>query len=94
LLQRGQISDHNVVAAQAAIIPQAGRSGIASKRTFRNNPAKILRATHSPKLRLLTAHPIDRPASLHVMFACCVEASQRTVIALLETCQITATTRG
>jgi hypothetical protein len=42
----------------------------------------------------LTIHPVDRATGLHVMFACCVEASQRTVIALLETCQITATTRG
>jgi hypothetical protein len=57
LLQRGQISDHNVVAAQAAIIPQAGRSGIASKRTFRNNPAKILRDP------LAEVEAADRPSN-------------------------------
>jgi hypothetical protein len=42
----------------------------------------------------LTLHPVDWATGLHVMSACCVEAPQRTVIALLETCQITATTRG
>jgi hypothetical protein len=94
LLQRGQISDHDIVAAQAAIIPQAGRSGIASKRAFRNKPAKNLARHVSQNCRWLIIHPVDWATGLHVMFVCCVEAPQRTVIALLETCQITATTRG
>jgi hypothetical protein len=45
LLQRGQISDHDIVAAQAAIIPQAGRSGIASTALFETNRQKISRDT-------------------------------------------------
>jgi len=64
------------------------------ERAFRNKPAENLARHVSPICSWLTIHPVDRATGLHVMFACCVEASQRTVIALLETCQITATTRG
>jgi hypothetical protein len=41
-----------------------------------------------------TMHPFDQPAGLNAMFVCCVEAPQRTVIRVSETCQNPATTRG
>jgi hypothetical protein len=61
---------------------------------LRNKPEKNPSRYIRPDCGHLTFHPVDRATALLVMFACCVEAPQRTVIALLETCQITATTRG
>jgi hypothetical protein len=48
----------------------------------------------SPRSNRDTVHPIDRSASLNISAALRVEVPQHAVICVLETCQISATTRG